>query len=66
MEQRQADKEKYVEKFLPHSINFAEDLDVAFNFFDAMYEGVKTLGDEMGDADKKAWNNAEGYLSKRR
>jgi hypothetical protein len=66
VEQRQTDKEKYVEKFLPYSVNFPEDLDVAFSFFDAMYDGVKTLGDEIGDADKKAWDTAKSYLSKRR
>jgi hypothetical protein len=65
-EAREADKANYVEKLLPHSVNFAEDLDVAFKFFDAVCEGVKTLGSEISDADKKAWDNAKAYLAKRR
>lgn len=65
-EDRHADKAKYVAKYLPHSINFAEDLDVAFRFFDAVYAGVKTLGDEIGETDRKAWNDANAYLALRR
>lgn len=65
-EDRHADKAKYVAKYLPHSINFAEDLDVAFQFFDAVYAGVKTLGDEIGETDRKAWNDANAYLALRR
>ncbi len=65
-EEREANKAEYIKKYLPHSVNFAEDLDVAFKFFDAVYEGVKTLGDEINEADKKAWDNAHTYLAKRR
>jgi Temperature dependent protein affecting M2 dsRNA replication len=59
-------KVDYVQKYLPHSLDFAEDLDVAFKFFDAVYDGVKTFGDEISDADKDAWVAAKGYLDRRR
>lgn len=49
-----------------YSINFTEDLEVAFDFFEALYAGVKTLDSEMTPADKKAWNGAKVYLEKRR
>jgi len=65
-QEREANKSQYVERYLPHSVNFREDLEVAFKFFDAVYEGVKLLGDEISDADKKAWDNAKAYLEKRR
>ena len=65
-EEREKKKADYVKRFLPHSVNFAEDLDVAFKFFDAICAGVKTLKDEINDADKKAWADAEAYLEIRR
>ena len=65
-EQREADKPNYVGKYLPHSVNFVEDLDVAFKFFDAVYAGVSSLGSEINDTDKKSWDNAKAYLDKRR
>lgn len=52
---------------LPLSVNFPEDLDVAFGFFDALHQGVKTLGgNDMEAGDKKAWDAAKQYLDKRR
>jgi hypothetical protein len=63
---REAVKRDYATKFLPSSVNIAEDLDVAFDFFNALYEGVKTLGDEIPQADKKVWDSAKEYLAKRR
>jgi hypothetical protein len=62
----QAAKLSYHEKFLPNHINVAEDFDVAFSFFDALHDGIKTLGSEISDKDKKAWDNAKDYLAKRR
>jgi hypothetical protein len=62
-DRREQRKQEYKEKYLPNSVNFAEDLDVAFKFFDAVYEGVKTLGDEIGEADKQAWDGAKAYVS---
>ncbi|KAM0147589.1 hypothetical protein ACHAQE_010219 [Botrytis cinerea] len=65
------DKEKrvtrYANQYIPYAINFVEDLDVAFGFFDALYKGVKTLSDsEMKDAEKKTWDDAKAYLDARR
>jgi hypothetical protein len=59
-------KAEYVEKYLPHSVNFKEDLDVAFKFFDAVYQGVQALNDEISEADKNAWDAAKAYLDKKR
>lgn len=53
--------------YLPHAINFSEDLEVAFDFFDALHEGVKTLTDsEMHIVEKKTWDDASKYLESRR
>lgn len=66
-EERAAAKLQYADKYLPNSVNIAEDLDVAFNFFDALYEGVKTLGDkEVSKEDLAAWAGAKEYLAKRK
>jgi hypothetical protein len=63
---REANKSQYVDRYLPHSVNFKEDLDVAFNFFNAVYEGVMTLGDELKEEDKAAWKSAKVYLDERK
>ena len=65
-EQRAELKVSYAAKFLPNSVNIAEDLDVAFDFFEALYEGVKTLGGEIPEADRKSWDETNAYLALRR
>lgn len=65
-EERQTAKQGYATEFLPNHINIAEDFDVAFTFFDALQEGIKTLGSEISATDKKAWDSAKVYLEKRR
>jgi hypothetical protein len=65
-EKREADKQAYKATYLPQSVDFVGDLEVAFKFFDAVYDGVKTLGDEISEADKKAWDDAKSYLALRR
>ncbi|RDW88579.1 PIN protein [Coleophoma cylindrospora] len=67
-EEKQQARSDYAEKkaLLPLSVNFEEDLDVAFSFFDALHEGVKTLGKEIPESDAKAWDAAKDYLDKRR
>jgi hypothetical protein len=62
----EAAKQSYAEKFLPNHVNIAEDFDVAFSFFDSLHEGIKTLGSEISEKDKKAWDSAKEYLAKRR
>ncbi|TQS38015.1 hypothetical protein Golomagni_01489 [Golovinomyces magnicellulatus] len=64
--QREDNKPVFAEKFIPHSIKFAEDLAVAFSFFDAVYDGVKTLRDEISATEKEEWDRAKKYLSLRR
>lgn len=65
--QRQAAKQEYGGKYLPKHENIAEDLDVAFDFFAALYEGVKTLNSgELSEFDMKAWDSADEYLKARR
>jgi hypothetical protein len=59
-------KSTYGPKFLPNHVNITEDLNIAFSFFDALHDGIKTLGSEVSDKDKKAWDNAKEYLAKRR
>ncbi|TAQ84877.1 hypothetical protein B7494_g6798 [Chlorociboria aeruginascens] len=64
---REIEKQQYAEKLLPHSVNFAQDLDQSFKFFDALWEGIKTLGEnEMSNADKKNWESAKAFLDRRR
>lgn len=64
--QRQENLPQYASKFLPQSVNFPEDLEVAFKFFEALYEGIKTLGKEISDRDRKGWDAAKSYLEQRR
>jgi hypothetical protein len=59
-------KQSYPALFLPNHVNISEDFDVAFAFFDALHEGIKKLGTEISEKDKKAWDSAKEYLAKRR
>ncbi|KAM3088260.1 hypothetical protein ACMFMG_002314 [Clarireedia jacksonii] len=60
-------KNSYSASFVPHAVNFPEDLDVAFAFFDALHAGVKVLGkEELNEAEKKTWDDAGKYLAARR
>jgi predicted phosphoadenosine phosphosulfate sulfurtransferase len=46
---------------------FDEDLEIAFDFFGAVYAGVKTLGGkDISGVDKAAWEKAAQYLLERR
>jgi len=66
-QQREAEKLRYVSSYLPHSVNFVEDLDVAFNFFNAVCKGIDQLGElQLDPVDRTAWENAKAYLAKRR
>lgn len=60
-------KAAYVKTLLPHSVDFTRDLDKAFRFFDAVYAGVKTLGEEeVSQEDRTMWDRAHKWLSVRR
>ncbi|KAK3308108.1 nuclease-like protein [Chaetomium strumarium] len=53
--------------YVPYAVNFAEDLDVACNFFEALYAGVKTLDSkEIPVVDRVTWDKAAKYLASRR
>lgn len=54
-------------KFFPYASHFAEDISITFAFFDAVYAGVKALGEkELPSADKAVWESAKKYLDARR
>ncbi|SPQ21129.1 59aa6d8f-db14-430c-9cc9-ef2153efa8f4 [Thermothielavioides terrestris] len=65
------DKQKKLEIFpgtyVPYAEAFAEDLDIACSFFEALYAGVKTLDSkEMPAVDRITWDKAAKYLASRR
>ncbi len=59
-------KVNYVKEKLPHSVDFAGDLEMTFNFFNALYAGVSTLGTEIPESDLNVWKGAHQYLADRR
>lgn len=63
-EYKKGKKRDYASTLIPHNINFAEDLDTAFDLFDAVFAGVQTLKDEIPD--KSSWERANSYLTLRR
>lgn len=53
--------------YVPYAVSFTEDFDVACNFFDALYAGVKTLNaKDIPAVDRSAWDKAAEYLESRR
>jgi hypothetical protein len=65
-EEKKTAKESYVTQQLPKSVDFAGDLEIAFNFFDAIHRGVKTLGSEIPANDLAIWEGAGKYLAEKR
>jgi hypothetical protein len=65
-DEKYAAKANYVREQLPHSVDFAGDLEVTFDFFNAVYEGVKTLEGEIPEGDLAVWKGAHKYLADRR
>jgi hypothetical protein len=59
-------KANYVREKLPLSVDFSGDLETAFNFFNALYAGVSTLGGEISEGDLDIWKGAQKYLAERR
>ena len=52
---------------MPFALAFAEDLDIACNFFDAIYAGVKALdAKDLPSADRASWDKAAKFLEVRR
>jgi len=53
--------------YVPYATKFTEDLAIAYAFFDALYVGVKSLGDQdMPAADRAGWDKTSKYLELRR
>lgn len=65
-EQKAVKKQEFPGTFVPYATHFFEDLEIAFNFFDAIHAGVKTLKSEVSAADRSAWDKAAVYLQLRR
>ncbi|KAK6951855.1 hypothetical protein Daesc_006380 [Daldinia eschscholtzii] len=65
-EQKAVKKQEFPGTFVPYATHFFEDLEIAFNFFDALHAGVKTLKNEVTAADRGAWDKAALYLQQRR
>ncbi|KAL2025036.1 hypothetical protein VTK56DRAFT_38 [Thermocarpiscus australiensis] len=60
-------KQNFPATYVPFALAFAEDLDIACDFFEALYAGVKTLdAKDMSAADRAAWDKAAKYLELRR
>lgn len=55
---------KYNKEPIAWANDFEGDLRIAFGFFDALHNGVKTLGDQVSDQD--LWTEARKYLADRR
>lgn len=64
LELKREKKSIYANQLIPHNLDFAADLDVAFQLFDAVYAAVQTLKDEVPD--KSGWERANRYLTLRR
>ena len=65
-EERAKRTRDFPSRYVPYSTHFKEDLDIFFNFFDAIYAGIKTLDSEIPAADKQAWDKAVKYLELRK
>lgn len=59
-----AKKSDYATSLIPHNVDFAKDLDAAFELFDAVFAGVQVLKDEVPDI--SSWERANDYLKLRR
>lgn len=60
-------KKNFPETYVPFALAFAEDLDIACEFFDALYAGVKSLqAKDISAADRAAWDRAAKFLELRR
>ncbi|KAI9850063.1 MAG: hypothetical protein M1838_006143 [Thelocarpon superellum] len=57
-------KAKGADEWFPHSINVAEDLDMAFRLWDAVVVGVKAAGKEVSGAE--TWTEVNTWLAERR
>lgn len=63
-EKKDEKKKEYAATLIPHNVDFASDLDLAFGLFDSVFAGVQTLEDEIPE--KSSWEKANQYLAVRR
>lgn len=65
-EEKEQLKKDFPKDLLPHGEDFSGDLDMAFSFFNAVFDGVNVLKDEIAPVDFEVWGGARKYLSDRR
>lgn len=53
-------------RYFPQSVDFSGDLKTAFELWDAIYDGVKNGGPAVSEANKKLWEETNGWLAARR
>lgn len=53
-------------RYFPQSIDFAGDLNTAFELWDAIYEGVKSGSGAIPEASRKLWTETNEWLAARR
>lgn len=59
-------KADFPKNFVPYAVNFAEDLEIACDFFRALHKAVKTLPTEyISDEDKTIWDKTDHYVTLR-
>lgn len=58
--------DKCATDYFIHMVDFEGDLRIAFELWDAVYEGVKTSGNLVKESDKKIWTEANDWLTPRR
>ena len=53
-------------RYFPQSIDFSGDLQIAFELWDAIFDGVKNGGSAVPEASKKLWTETNEWLAARR
>ncbi|EFY87968.1 XPG I-region protein [Metarhizium acridum CQMa 102] len=65
-EKRNERLEEFPKTFVPFAEALTDDFRICVDFFNALNQGMQTLGsDELPAADKTAWSNAQAYLDAR-
>jgi Temperature dependent protein affecting M2 dsRNA replication len=66
-QERAARRVTFPVTYVPFALAFAEDIDIAYNFFDAIHAGVKALDTkDISAGDRATWAKAAKYLELRR
>ncbi|KIH88373.1 xpg i-region protein [Sporothrix brasiliensis 5110] len=66
-EEKEARKQAFPAKFVPHATHPFEDIEIAFGLVEALHAGVQTLGEDEIKGDVKAeWERAKKYLDRRK